>query len=444
MESSSIAHRPWEDAPPVTTAASTTTQTLPSISTLSASMNPIPPAEKSPGGSSLNTLERDSGTWSMPQSTRSSTYSNTTNGNGNFTSFPYRQSGPGEQSNPSSSGAQPSPGFTTTQAPPPTTLPSISQNFEVASHRSSVIETESRRSSIDSRMNQGISSLAINQSSPYHSTNASQTSIVSNLQRERGIPSPSEFNQSYRGPRYSAQPPGSSLLGHGTGQHRPFVPGRMAPAISSNPRSEIYNAEAPTAGMAYAFPDPDVARANKARSDSGSDSRLPRGQQELPQNVHHHSLQNKQESSSGSTPYSRTPELRVTHKLAERKRRSEMKDCFEMLRMRLPQSQNSKSSKWETLTRAIEYIGSLEKQLNAARREQAEQQREIEELRAKLNQQQQQQQQANGRSQPMYDAQPNGTSQSNVFPAYSSGNNMASEPSRTLPPLMNGKAVLAA
>lgn len=58
-------------------------------------------------------------------------------------------------------------------------------------------------------------------------------------------------------------------------------------------------------------------------------------------------------SSKKDSPYARSPEMRVSHKMAERKRRKEMRDLFDELRDCMPVERGMKASKWETLTAAV-------------------------------------------------------------------------------------------
>ncbi|KAF9106882.1 hypothetical protein BGX29_008118 [Mortierella sp. GBA35] len=99
----------------------------------------------------------------------------------------------------------------------------------------------------------------------------------------------------------------------------------------------------------------------------------------------------------GETPYSRTPELKVSHKLAERKRRKEMKELFDELRDALPVDRSLKTSKWEILSKAVDYIASIKE-------EQEGMAKEVEALRQEVSRLQQQKQQ-HGQQHPHYPQQ---------------------------------------
>ena len=129
-------------------------------------------------------------------------------------------------------------------------LPSLNQGFDNRlSFQSADASShfDSRRSSVDSRMNAGMTHLAISPSSPYDSQNASRVSLVSNLQQQRGITTE---------PRPNGTSP-LSPLGPRTGP-RANNPPRRAPVINPNPRSVSGMpdpmAAAPTKGYAWAFP----------------------------------------------------------------------------------------------------------------------------------------------------------------------------------------------
>lgn len=240
----------------------------------------------------------------------------------------------------------------------------------------------SRRESVDSRINQGISDMRLG-ASPYTSRNHSTTSVQNTLHAQRNPRSGLESHAVHRISN-GYQP---------SAERNPIEPKvvKTAPAITGPAISHIARAAEPTKGQAWAFPEEEIQRVGApgryddsrrssitesiASSQYTTESRLPPGQRRLEDGadfarmsrmsnefppVHHHTMHRKQlgdlqgeEASlpSGSQPYSRTPELRVSHKLAERKRRTEMKELFDQLRDLMPQERGSKASKWEILTK---------------------------------------------------------------------------------------------
>lgn len=152
--------------------------------------------------------------------------------------------------------------------------------------------------------------------------------------------------------------------------HRRITP-HLAPPISTTapgtfadryPQSKTYpyphpNAPHPTPGYPYAFPDPSFDTTREGAPPPPGSAASSIYQRSLPSihPIHEQSIRETDAMMVGGSqaPYSRSPELRISHKLAERKRRKEMKDLFDELRDSLPVDKTLKTSKWEILSKGI-------------------------------------------------------------------------------------------
>ncbi|PHH51099.1 Protein esc1 [Ceratocystis fimbriata CBS 114723] len=258
----------------------------------------------------------------------------------------------------------------------------------------STIDTDNdRRESVDSRMSQNLNEMQINNTGYLSAPTSMSSPYPPHIQNSAAA---------QRIPKQKFEPFLSHRMSNGYQPSAERTPlevridrrtSRTAPTITGPTQGIIARAAEPTKGQAWAFPEDERSgsytesrRSSLADSINSSqftsESRLPPSQARLDAQsmdghrlsstsneylpMHHHSIQHKKISdlqdenrSSTGQPYSRTPELRQSHKLAERKRRTEMKELFEQLREMMPQERGAKASKWEILTKAINEIRRL-------------------------------------------------------------------------------------